>query len=119
MRRAALIIAVVLAVGGLTLALLPFHRLPAGVESASSSNGPLSDRCLPPIVSAWRNEHLGSSFAIMSASKTPPHFATPACRPGGTTRLEYTAALWFGAILLLLARRRQWPRYAVPAIAPG
>jgi len=75
--------------------------------------------CSPPIVSVWRTEHLSGSFTMMGPSPAPPRIALPYCRPAARTRLEYTGGLWFGAVLMLLARRRQWPRNAVPEIAPA
>jgi hypothetical protein len=117
MRRGALIVAVVLAVGGLAFALAPFG--PGGDMAIEHADGSFSlpYRCSAPIVSSFRAQPTDRSFTVLSPVPLGDTVAAPSCRVHGRDRLELAAGLWFAAGLALVLTRR--PRSAAPSVAPA
>jgi hypothetical protein len=108
-RRAVLIAAVLLAACGAAFALSPFHRPSGAVDMTNGGKTThVSSWCSPPILSAWRTEHLTGSYTYLSAS---PVDQAPSleCHPEARSRVELAAGFELAAVLVLLSLRiRPW-----------
>lgn len=102
-RRAGVIASLILIVVGLAFVLIPFGRpMPRGAYTYGGNLAELSDRCAPPIVSAWRSETASGWFGY-APGENPPDFPRVFCRPTAQRRLAYAGFFWLAAAVIALA----------------
>ena len=108
-RRAGVIASLILILIGLVVVMLPFSRpMPRGTHTYGGSLAELSDRCAPPIVSAWRSETASGWFGYAPLIDNPPDIRVrgiqiPLCQPTAQRRLAYAGFFWLAAAVIALA----------------
>lgn len=118
MRRAGVIASLILIVVGLGFALIPFDRpMPRRTSTYGGNLAELSDRCAPPIVSAWRSETASGWYGYAPLTEDPPDFRNPLCQPTAQRRLAFAGFFWLAAALLALATHLR-PNRAEPEPPP-